>query len=138
MPSETLLDAGAVAAYLVGRGVLPAGRPATVRALGGGVSNVVLLVECDGRQVVVKQSLPMLKVAEEWYAEPGRVVTEAAALRVAERLIPGSVPMVLDIDDADHAITLSAAVTTSSWKDELLRGDVNVAVARGLGEWLGQ
>jgi hypothetical protein len=72
------LDEHSVLGYLADRGVLDHG-PASAKALTGGVSNVVLLVETPERRVVLKQALPRLRVADEWYADPARIEAEAAA-----------------------------------------------------------
>ena len=60
-----LLTVDTVGAYAVRRGLIPDASEAQVASLGG-VSNVVLAVRADDRQVVVKQALPRLRVAEEW------------------------------------------------------------------------
>jgi hypothetical protein len=69
------LDEHSVLGYLADRSVLDHG-PASAKALTGGVSNVVLLVETPERRVVLKQALPRLRVADEWYADPARTEAE--------------------------------------------------------------
>ena len=86
--------------YLVGRGVVPPGAELQRRGARGGVSGTVLAVRGPGLALVVKQALPQLRVAEEWKAPARRTDTEAAALRLAARLIPGRVPPVVDSDAA--------------------------------------
>ena len=49
-----------------------------------------------GVALVVKQALARLKVADEWNAPTRRTDTEAAALRLAARIVPGRVPAVID------------------------------------------
>src|SRR5258708_17794194 len=77
-----LLDGQSVLPYLRARGVLDTGAHASARSLGGGVSNVVLLVEAGRRRMVVKQALARLRVEREWLADPTRTVTEGRALRL--------------------------------------------------------
>ena len=89
-----------MADYLVARGLVPRGVELTVEELAGGVSGTVLAVRGPGIALVVKQALPRLRVADEWIAPARRTDTEAAALRLAARLIPGRVPPVVDSDDA--------------------------------------
>ena len=60
-----LLHATTVLPYLVGRHVLGPGPGTEAETLGGGVSNVVLAAGDGRRQVVVKQALARLRVADE-------------------------------------------------------------------------
>jgi 5-methylthioribose kinase len=126
-----LLTRLTVESYLESRGLLPAGSAAEVTELGGGISNVVLGVESAERSCVVKQSLPRLRVAEEWLAKRERAVTEARALALAASLIPGHVPRVLDLDADRYAFTIERAPPSwRAWKDDLLAGTVDAGVAR--------
>ena len=66
-----LLDVATVLPYLAGRHVLRLGRAWWPRRWpAGSASNVVLAAGDGGRQVVVKQALARLRVADEWYAPP--------------------------------------------------------------------
>lgn len=129
-----LLDVDTVGAYAAGRGLIPDARAACAVSLGGGVSNVVLAVGAGDRQVVVKQALPRLRVAEEWLAKRERIVTEAAALRWAGDVTPDLVPPVLDVDPAAFALSIARAPSGwTDWKARLLNGDADPAVAARLG-----
>ncbi len=133
-----LLRVETVGDYLVSRGVLGRGVPITAKELGGGVSNIVLAVCAGPDRLVVKQALPRLRVTDDWFAKQERAITEAEALRVAGRLEPGSVPVVLDMDPKACALTIQhAPAGWRNWKELLLRGDAEDAVARRLGEVLG-
>ena len=136
MRMEALLTAETVGPYLVDRGLVPAGSRVTAHELGGGVSNVVLAV--DGAiRAVVKQSLPRLRVEEEWLAKRERALTEAAALALVDRLTPGAVPTVLDVDTEACALTIERAPDGwRSWKSDLLEGDADPEVAARLGTLL--
>lgn len=128
-----LLSPGTVGAYLVGRGLLPPGRPAQAVELGGGVSNIVLAVG----PYVVKQALPRLRVADEWLAKQERALTEAEALRLAARLTPGRVPPLADVDPSLCAVTIGRAPEGwRTWKAALLDGEADPAVAEALGSIL--
>jgi tRNA A-37 threonylcarbamoyl transferase component Bud32 len=131
-----LLTADTCAGYLRDRGVVSA--DASVIELGGGVSNVVLLAESAQGRFVVKQALPKLRVADDWRAKQERTVTEAAALRLAARLAPGSVPNVVDSDPDRCVLVIEAAPPSwTDWKQQLLARRVDVDVARALGNVLG-
>lgn len=133
---DDLLTADTVVGYLADRSVLDRVE-ARVEVLGGGVSNVVLSVDGGSGPLVVKQSLPRLRVVDDWYAPRDRIITEAQALRLAGRLVPGSVPRVIDSDPTRHTLTLERAPTGwRNWKTRLLDGDVDVSVARRLGSHL--
>ena len=104
--SADLLTPGTVVDHLVGRGLVQSGSEAQVVELGGGVSNVVLAVRTPSLRVVVKQSLPRLRVEDEWFAKRERAMTEADVLRLGAELTPGSVPAVLDADPDACALVI--------------------------------
>src|SRR5688572_27367034 len=94
-PAVDLTASNAVG-YLQYRGV----SPLHVVELAGGVSNTVLLVETAGGRFVLKQSLPQLRVEQQWLSDRSRIWHEAAGLQaVAPHLPQGSVPEVLFRDD---------------------------------------
>src|SRR2546423_11631652 len=129
MAVELLSDV-TVGEYLVERGVLPASDWIRVRALGGGVSNIVLSVHRGDLRVVVKQALPRLRVADEWLAKRERAITEGKALRLVEQMAPGAVPGVRDVDEVACALTIrEAPADWRPWKDQLLAGDAAPGVA---------
>ena len=129
-----LLTASSVGEHLVERGVVPAHTEVAAVELGGGVSNVVLGVEADSRQFVVKQALSRLRVADEWLAKRERAVTEAVALDVAGRVTPDAVPAVHDVDPATCVIVIDRAPADwVDWKQNLLVGQVDLEVAARLG-----
>lgn len=138
------LDETTVLEYLRERGVLTS-KPSTARALGGGVSNIVLSIVADvpdpatgvRERLVVKQALPVLRVRDEWRAPQHRVLAEAAALRWAHQQTPERCPAVVDVDAGKMTITMTAAdADWQDWKVELMTGRVDVGVAQALGEWL--
>lgn len=118
------------AGYLSGRPEIPAERW-RVRPLGGGVSNTVLLVESETRRFVLKQSLPKLRVTEDWFADRGRIHRECAAMReLAPHLPPGSVPEIL-FEDAGNCLFAMAAAPPDArtWKALLLEGTAEPVIA---------
>ena len=113
--------------------------PARVTALGGGVSNTVLLVESGSVRVIVKQSLAKLRVEEDWFSDRERIFRESAAMRMLEKLLPEhSVPHVLFEDPANFAFAMTAApVEAEMWKTLLLRGEISLDTAGQTGRMLG-
>ncbi len=141
MPFD-LTEKNAVA-YLADRGIIsPASvELATAESLGGGVSNDVVRVSVPGvtGDFVVKQSLPRLRVAQEWLADRDRVHREAASLRyLANVLPPGALPHVIQDDPDNYLFVMTAAPRDGfNWKDALLSGNVDTTVAGRVGHLLG-
>lgn len=142
-----MLDAGNAAAYLAGRGLIGPAEAGRARAalLGGGVSNTVVRVDVPeasgggGRSLVLKQSLPRLRVAGEWYADRERICREwAAAEYLGGVLPPSAVPQVVDTDRGNWLFVMTAAPEDGvNWKEALLAGVVDVGVAARVGSMLG-
>jgi aminoglycoside phosphotransferase (APT) family kinase protein len=132
------LTADSVLDYLAEKGVVTK-HSASVETVEGGVSSDVFFVESPGGSWVVKQALTRLKVAQVWDASPARILTEAAALRLAGRLLPGSVPPVALVD-ADRFVLVEerAPRRFGDWRTELLGGGTqrSVLTAARLGEVL--
>ena len=134
-----MLAAASVTDYLVARGIVPRGSELTIEELAGGVSGTVLAVRGRGVALVVKQALPRLRVTDEWIAPVRRTDTEAAALRLAARVIPGRVPPVVDSDEVEHVVVLQHAPSGwRNWQDEMLAGRAHAASGRWAGETLGR
>lgn len=104
------------------------GRKPALKVLGGGVSNLVVRVEAgDKGTFVVKQSLPKLRVDEDWFADRERIVKEAACLRVIAKYVGQEFsPKVLGEDPMHFALLLECAPEgTVTWKKELLEGKID-------------
>lgn len=124
------LDERAAARHLLRRGL--AREVYSVEPLGGGVSGSVLRAETDRGPLIVKQPLGRLAVAADWRASTARVVSEAAALRIAEKTLGSKVPALLDLDEEECVLVTSVAATGGrTWKTQLMdgRGDPATAVA---------
>jgi 5-methylthioribose kinase len=96
-----------------------------VQLLRGGVSNrTVRVARPDGEAWVLKQALPKLRVAEDWYSSPERIHREAAGLRWLSDLLPaGSVPRFAWEDREEHVLAMSAVPEPhENLKELLLRG----------------
>jgi aminoglycoside phosphotransferase (APT) family kinase protein len=119
--------------YLKTRGVVAR----CVTELGGGVSNSVFLVEAEDGSFILKQSLPRLRVKDEWLADRSRIVREMESLvDAAGFLPPGGVPGVLWADAENYAFAMEL-VAGEAWKNELMAGRVDVRTAGRVGELLG-
>ncbi len=116
-------------------GALPG---AAARELGGGVSNIVILVEAGDFRVVIKQSLGKLRVEKEWLSDRERIFRETAAMRFVEpRIAGGRVPKVIAEDRENFAIAMQAAPDGAEmWKARLFAGDLDEAPARAAGRML--
>jgi 5-methylthioribose kinase len=95
----------------------------------------VLLVESEAGPFVLKQSLPQLRVEQQWLSDRSRIWREAAALElVAPHLPEGAVPKVLFRDDDNYLFAMTAAPSGSeTWKSALLRGHCDTATAAQIG-----
>jgi len=109
-----------------------------VATLAGGVSNTVLLVEGGGVRLVLKQSLGKLRVAQDWFSSRERIRKEYGILeRLENRLPSGSLPRVLFSDPENFTFAMTAAPKgAETWKDRLLRGDVDPKIATRVAELL--
>jgi 5-methylthioribose kinase len=117
---------GALVGYLKGTGRVGEGEEPVVRGLAGGVSNRTVLVERPeaGEAWVVKQALPKLRVAVDWFSDPERIHREALGLRWLEELAPMGTITPLVFEDRDNHLLAMAAVPEphENWKTMLLGG----------------
>lgn len=127
------LTADNAAEYLRARGI----ESRRLVSLGGGVSNMVLLVESDGGPFVLKQSLAKLRVQDDWRADRGRILRERDALLDSAAFLPGgAVPRVLWSDPENYLFAMSA-VPGRSWKEQMFDGILQKETARRVGTLLG-
>jgi len=86
----------------------------------------------------MKQSLSQLRVEEEWLADRSRIFREMESLIDVAVLLPaGSVSKVL-WSDRDNYLFAMTAISGHSWKDELMAGKLDTAVASTAGTLLGR
>ena len=135
MSEEFLLSPENLPAYLFERGLLKPGTEIRVRELGGGVSNIVLLIEGDGVRWVAKQSLGKLRVRADWRSNRNRISREADALEALGPELGGCrLPQVVHRDpERFFFIMTSAPEGAGMWKQKLLAGQVSLNVARRVG-----
>ena len=129
----------AVLEFLTRSGVFPAGATLVAEPLSGGVSSQIWHVHDLRQHAVVKTPLEELNVAGEWHAPLSRNDAEADWLETVGRLVPGACPEVLAHDRDQHLLALSYLDPARHrvWKDDLLRGQVDLAFAGQVGYRLG-
>lgn len=122
--------------YLAARGLV--GQNATAAELSGGVSNVVLRIHDEPADLIVKQSLPRMRVSEEWLAPQERTITEGEAMMLASTVIDDGVPRIQLTDESMFVLAMEAAPDHwSDWKTELMAGRANDMVAARVGSIAG-
>lgn len=119
-------------------GGLPAPK---VTELGGGVSNIVLLIEFQGkpeRRWVAKQSLEKLRVKDDWKSDRARIFREADAIRALRPVLgEDALPEVVHVDCENYFFIMTAAPPGCRvWKESLLAGRPEARVAREAGRLL--
>src|SRR5579883_2455553 len=128
------------AEYLRETGRVPRARAVTVRALGWGVSNIVMRVDIEGEApIVLKQARERLRTKALWVSRLDRIWIEKAALELLATVLPkGAVPEVLFTDSENYLFAMTCAPDDSVvWKGSLLAGETDAAVARRAGTILG-
>jgi 5-methylthioribose kinase len=129
------------AAYLRESGHVLRGGSVSAEGLGWGVSNVVIRAEIEGQPpIVLKQARERLRVEAHWVSRIDRIWTERAALELLGTILPsGTVPGVLFSDEPNFLFAMTCAPDDSTvWKERLLAGEADAAVARRAGEILGR
>ena len=95
---------------------------------------MIVLAHTEKGPVCVKRALAKLKVAADWQAPVERSNAEVAWIRVAERIVPLSVPEILGHDK--HGLTFAMRYLDADefpvWKARLHDGKVNVDTARSV------
>lgn len=125
---------------LIENRLIDASRDVSFQELGGGVSSVVLLAAAPDRSFVLKQPQPRFAVRDEWLVDTDRIASEVEFVRlVGQRLGPGAVMPVLAFDEERRVAVFAAAPPNwTSWKQRLLKGQVDVRLAAAAGDWLGR
>jgi 5-methylthioribose kinase len=132
LTADNLLD------YLRRQGWL-GDEPARVDVLSGGVSNAVFRVETPARAFVVKQSRPQLRTRDAWFSDLVRIFREQEVMQLLHPLLPvPTVPAVLFADRGNYAFAMSHAPHGARpWKEQLLAGETDIALAEHAGLILG-
>jgi 5-methylthioribose kinase len=132
---------GVLVSYLKGTGRVGEDEEPVVRVLAGGVSNRTVLLERPeaGEAWVVKQALPKLRVAVDWFSDPERIHREALGLRWLEALAPPGTITPLVFEDRDNHLLVMEAVPEphENWKTMLLGGRLEKDHVEQFGRLLG-
>lgn len=117
-------------------GILAPGEGADVWPLTGGVSSDVFGARADnGRTVVVKRSIPKLRVTADWRAPVDRDAVEVAWLGAVREVNPRLTPEVLGWAPDRHLFAMAWLDPASHpvWKQEMAAGRINPAFAARVG-----
>ncbi len=125
--------------YLRANGRIAPDENPSVRVLAGGVSNRTVLVErANGESWVIKQALPKLRVAVDWFCPPDRAAREALGMRWLNSIAPESTTRLVFEDAANYLFAMDAVPQPhENWKAMLLSGRVELDHARQFGDLLG-
>lgn len=126
--------------YLRDKGLLPEGEKLQVEVLRGGVSNrTVCIRKEDGTSWVLKQALEKLRVKEDWFSHPRRVVLEAKGIQWFSSLCPtGSVPQLIFLDEEQYVLGMEAVLKPhDNFKELLLSGEGSSDYFEQFGQLLG-
>jgi aminoglycoside phosphotransferase (APT) family kinase protein len=133
------IDENNAAEYLYERGWLERRAAARAQVLAWGVSNVVLRISPQiGEPFVLKQSRAQLRTKDPWFSRLDRIWREIDVMRLLQPLLPeGVIPRVLFEDRGNYVFGMEAAPAAHAvWKQLLLEGRADAAIARRLGTYL--
>ncbi len=110
----------------------------SVTEVGDGNLNLVFIVkDAAGAGVVIKQSLPHVRVDPSWPLTRSRTKREAVVLAAHERIAPGDVPALYGFDAASVAISIEDLSDHAVWRNELNAGRLHPYAAGHLGRYVG-
>ena len=108
--------------------------------LEGGVSSDIYRADLPSRVICVKRALSRLKVAADWRAPVERSRYEVEWMRVAGAIAPSAVPEILGADSESGAFAMAYLDPADhpTWKSQLRDGDIDLTVAKAVGDVLGR
>jgi 5-methylthioribose kinase len=116
--------------YLQTSGRIDPGEVPACKVMAGGVSNrTVLVARPNGEKWVLKQALEKLRVADDWFSPPERILREAAGMAALRRIAPpGSITRLLFTDRENHLLAMECVPEPhENWKTALLSGRVETS-----------
>lgn len=125
--------------YLRERNLVDGTQDVKLELLAGGISNTVVMVVLATDCFVVKQSLPKLRVDQDWFFDRRRIFVETDCMATLGHLLPpGCVPKVRFSDRDNFVLGMSCAPDGGkTWKQSLLAGTVDLEAADRAGRLLG-
>ncbi len=137
-PADSRRPDAAVIGILQNAGLINNSEETKFEPLTGGVSSDIWKVETKEQTFCFKQALPQLKVEAAWFAPVERNRFEVAWYRLADSIVPGSVPRVLlhDNDAKLFAMEYLPEDNHALWKRELQAGHAEPAQAAEVGRLL--
>ena len=111
--------------YLRRTGRIGSAERPRIETLAGGVSNKAVRVEREsGEAWVLKQALPKLRVAVDWFSDPARIEREALGMRWLGHLVSsGQITALVFEDPGNHLLAMEAVPRThQNWKELLMLG----------------
>jgi 5-methylthioribose kinase len=138
LPAVVELSLENVGSYLVARGFVDPRAHPRFELLGGGISNTVVKVVVGDECMVVKQSLPELRVSDYWPFDRRRIFVEADCMvALGEVLPPDTVPQVKFLDRENYVLGMTCAPAGGeNWKGALLSGRADLETADMAGRLL--
>jgi 5-methylthioribose kinase len=136
------LTVESVPAYLVARPHLagpvdPASIVSVVEVGDGNLNLVFIVKDAAGNGVVVKQSLPHVRVDPSWPLTRERAAREAVVLGVHEKIDPAHVPAFHGFDAENLALSIEDLSDHAVWRGELIAGRLHPYAAAELGRYVG-
>jgi aminoglycoside phosphotransferase (APT) family kinase protein len=129
--TQQVLDEPGVTDALRQLGLLAPNEEASMHPLTGGVSSNIWLIMLPAGPVCLKQALGKLKVEADWYAPVERNHYEVEWLRVAQDIVPKSIPHLV-AQDASRGLFVMSYMDPADhpvWKEQLLVGLVRATTA---------
>lgn len=142
MSTADILSVETVPAYLLARphlaGPVDPAAIASVIEVGDGNLNLVFIVkDAAGNGVVVKQSLPHVRVDPSWPLTRSRAKYEAVVLGAHAAVAPSAVPAFYGFDEESLALSIEDLSDHAVWRGELNAGRLHPYAAAQLGTYVG-
>jgi 5-methylthioribose kinase len=135
--SHRILTADDIPGFVAGRPELAGwGDVLDVSEIGDGNLNNVWRVRCASGSVVLKQSMPHVRIDPTWALTPTRIVHEAASYATWQTFAPGVAPELYAFDEDLFAMVVEDLGAHAVWRDALNRGSVHPEAAGELGVFL--
>lgn len=116
--------------YLKNRNIIHENEEFKLKYCTGGVSGTVAFLSLKDKDLIIKQALAKLKVAEDWACDPSRMYVEQLSNKIYYKIAPESVPEVLFYDAENYIYgRLAAPEHCEMWKSDLMNGILDFDVA---------